>query len=188
MVHEPEERVTGPSTDQPRISRPPPGTDRESELVSRDYLSVIDGPQLLSSWSLGPPPGAKDVATSWEINQKEWRSIQTSILTAPQVGPLNYAPVYLVVCGRGYVEEKATLSLRLSNPHLEGKPYRTTIEIRSSSPTPFRSPAIEFLPDRPVYTNRDSQVFPEYLLEASVTDGRGYLHPGTNVQLWSETP
>ena len=162
-------------------------TDRSSSgLVSRDYQPIVGGPKLVTSWPLGPAPGQERPTDEWEITATDWTGIQTNILSAPHLAPVDHSPTYLVVCGRGHVQEGETMTLRLSNPHLSGKPYETTVEMRDATSTPFLSSTVEFAPDRPDQEDRDARQFPEYVLEAKVTGGTGYLHPGTGVQLWSE--
>lgn len=170
----------------PLLSRRSPIDRSESGLVSRDYQPLIGGPKLIASWPLGAAPQDDFVEQPWEIDRTDFVRVQQNILSGPNLAPVDHAPTYLVICGRGHVDAGETMTVRLANPHYSGKPYETSLEISETSPTPFLSTTVEFAPDRPDYESSDARIFPEYSLEAKVTGGCGYLQPGTSVQLWSE--
>jgi hypothetical protein len=158
----------------------------DSRLVSRDYRPLQDGPSLITSWPVGIPPTHRGSGEHWEITDTEWTTLQRNVLSAPHLAPLDRSPTYLVVCGRGHVDDGEVLEIRLDNRHLSGKPYETTLEIAAEDSVTFTTPTVEFTPDRGVYEGSDARHYPEYSLEATVTGGTGYVNAGTNVQLWSE--
>lgn len=170
----------------PLLSRRSPIDRSERGLVSRDYQPITGRPNLIASWPLGSAPGDDFVEEPWPIDRTEFVAVQRNILTGPNLAPVEHAPTYLVVCGRGHVDEGETLTVRLSNRYFSGKPYEVSLDVTASEPTPFLSTTVEFAPDEPDYEDNDARIYPEYALEAKVTGGTGYLHPGTNVQLWSE--
>lgn len=189
-IHAHESGVDGSRTDQNRmLGRRSPTEHTETGLVSRDYQPRTGGPEIVASWRLGAPPTQTELGdVDWEITETEYVTLQSNLFTHPYVTGLNFAPAYLVVCGRGHVDsEGERLSVELSNSHLSGKPYETEIELRNTDPKPFMTPLVEFTPDRPDYEGKPwGPEYQEYVLSAKVSDGSGYLDPGTNVQLWSE--
>ena len=178
------DQVAGDET--PILTRRSPIDRSDSGLVSRDYQPIIGGPKLICSWPLGPAPGDDFPTGPWTINHTDFVPVQRNILTAPNLAPVDYAPTYLVACGRAHVDQGATLTLRIANRYFSGKPYETEWTVQVTEPTPFLSSTVECAPDEPDYESPEARVFPEYALEAKVEGGCGYLDPGTNVQLWSE--
>jgi hypothetical protein len=171
--------------DNRTLDRRTPIEHSDSGLASRDYRPLVGGPKLISSWLLGVPPSDRGDEETWEVVSREWVTLQRNVLSAPHLGTLDSAPTYLVVCGRCHVAEGTTLTIQLSNRYLSGKPYETTVTVNAEHSTPFCSPTVEFTPDRGVYEEADGRHFPEYVLQAKVSSGTGYVNAGTNVQLWS---
>jgi hypothetical protein len=127
----------------------------------------------------------------WEIDTMEYTLIQKNTLQLPYLGPLDYAPLYLNVCGRGYVEpDGAVLSLSLADTQLSGKAYRTTLELENDTRKPFASSMIEVAPETTDETHaaydKPGHLYGGYELKAKVSDGTGYIDQGTCVQVWSE--
>lgn len=158
-----------------------------SGLVSRDYRPRTRGPKLITSWPLGPAPGQTEPGDQdWEITTAEFVPIQKNRLTLPYAAPVDYAPTYLNVRGRVSVDSGATLTLRLENCQLSGKPYDVTIDLRNVTNADFQSPFVEFTPERPSEYDRYGEVYAGYELLAKVEGGAGFLDQGTSVQYWSE--
>jgi hypothetical protein len=176
----------GTASDDGLIERRSPLKGSDSGLASRDYAPLVGGPTLVASWPLGVPPSGRGTGETWEVSGTDWETLQRNVLSAPQLGPLDHSPTYLVVCGRAHVDPGGTLSLRLANRHLSGKPYETTLDLESEESVTFSTPAVEFTPDRGVYEGSEARHYPEYALQATVSSGTGYVNAGTNVQLWSE--
>jgi choline-sulfatase len=170
------------------LSRRSPIGQSESGLASRDYQPRTGGPEVLASWPLGSPPDSTELGHhEWEVTETEYVPLQNALFSPPFMTGHNYSPAYLVVCGRGCVDDGETLSIELSNETLSGKPYETEIELTNTDPRAFMTPLIEVTPDRPDYESKPwGPDYAEFRLSAKVSGGSGYLDPGTNVQLWSE--
>lgn len=179
--------IADPDADHHRqVGRRSPIGRTETGLASRDYQPQLGGPRMVTSWRLGAPPHQTGVEPEpWEIDTTEPVTVQETILSPPYVTDANFAPAYLVVCGRGCAErDDDVLRVGLSNSALSGKPYETEIEVKHTDPIPFTSPLVEVTPDRPDYVAKAWSAEPtQYELTAA---GTGYLDPATNVQLWSE--
>jgi len=192
---------TGDESDDRLIARDSPVGASESSLASRDYQPRHGGPELITSWSIGPPPDRTEPnEADWELTSDQYVTIDRSYFTLPYAGPVDYSMIYLNVCGAGYVDAEgadsaedtgdATLSLVLANPDLSGKASRTECELTNRSRKRFASSMIEVTPetrdrDHAPYSKL-GKVFGEYELDAKVTGGTGYVDRGTCVQLWSE--
>lgn len=185
-LHDPDLTGGRSSDDDAAIVRRQSPVDRsQSALASRDYRPVTAGPSLISSWLLGPPPAGRGTDDVWQVGA-DWATLQRNTLSAPQLGPLDHAPTYIVVCGRAQVDEPdAAMEIHLANAHLSDKPYEASITITATDETVFTSPTVELTPDRGVYEGLEARHFPEYVLRARATGGTGTVSAGTNVQLWS---
>lgn len=173
------------------LSRRSPVGQSSSHLASRDYQPRTGGPELVTQWPLGPAPGQEGLsAPDWTIEVSEYAVVQTNIVNVPYLPGLECSKLYLSVCGRGY-SEGGTLSVRLENEHLSGKPYETEVAFDEDEPEYFHSPMVEFASDRREdYTHNYAgrgDVYGGYRLLAKVEAGTGYLDQGTSVQLWSES-
>ena len=186
-VHGNDDELAAPRADHNRmLGRRSPLGETETGLSSRQYEPRLGGPQLVASWRLGAPPTQSGIAEEpWEIRTAELTRLQTTILSPPYVTDPNHGPAYLVVCGQGWVDTADdVLRVALSNSALSGKPYETEISLENTEPRPFMTPLVELTPDRPDYETKAWSNDPtKYELAAA---GDGYLHPATNVQLWSE--
>lgn len=191
VIHAPgfgEEREHGSNRFQ---DRPTPTGKSDSSLASRDYRPRTGGPDLITSWPLGPAPGQTEPGDiDWELTEPEFTTLGRTLLQLPYLGPIDYTKIYLNVRGRGRVEQSGVvLTLRISNEALSGKPYETEIELTNTETEPFISPMVELTPDGREYGEHEfigKEMYGGYTLEGKVSDGSAYLDQGTAVQLWSE--
>lgn len=173
------------------INRPPTTEQSESGLVSRDYHPRTGGPELITSWPLGPAPSQNQPGeVMWTLENTEYCTIHSTLFQLPYLGPVDYNKIYLNVRGRGRVENKNTrLSLRVSPINLSGKPYEAEIEITNTESEPFITQMAEVAPDGREYGEHEfigKEMYSGYELDVKVDGEQAYLHPGTAVQLWSE--
>lgn len=183
---EPEQPDTNPNRFR---DRRPPEAHSKKGLVSRDYQPRHGGPELITSWPLGVPPGQSSPGGDpWRIESEEFTQIQRNLTVNHFLGPIEYTKLYVGVRGRARVEAGGTLTLRLEPIHLEGDSYRTTIELTNEEDAPFMTPMVEFTPDARDYREHTfigREMYGGYVLSAKVEDGVGYLDQGTAVNLWS---
>lgn len=178
-------RIRGETAPDRTLSRTSPLDGSASGLVSRDYRPRTGGPELVTSWPLGPAPGQDGPeVVDWELTGSDPVTIQRNLLSLPYVGGVDYAPLYLNVRGRVRLPPGATLELTLRCTHLSGKPYETTVWLDESDD--FQSPFVEFVPDRPADYEPGGDTYAGYELRAAVDGDRAYVDQGTNVQLFSE--
>ncbi|MFC6734077.1 MULTISPECIES: hypothetical protein [unclassified Haladaptatus] len=172
------------------VARRDPVPQSESGLLSRDYQPRHGGPELITSWPLGPAPGQTEPGNvDWEVTESSWVQLQRNLTVNHFLGPIEYTKIYAGVRGRARVEGGGTLSLRLEPLHLEGDEYETTITLTNVADEPFMTPMVEFTPDRRDYREHSfigREMYGGYVLSAKVEDGIGYLDQGTGVHLWSE--
>lgn len=171
--------------------RPSPTDASDSGLASRDYRPRTGGPELITSWPLGPAPGQTEPGDAdWKLTEPEFTTLGRTLLQLPYLGPIDYTKIYLNVRGRGRVEQPgAVLRLRISNEALTGKPYETEIELTNTETEPFISPMVELTPDGREYGEHEfigKEMYGGYTLEGKISEGSAYLDRGTAVQLWSE--
>jgi hypothetical protein len=171
--------------------RPVPMRRSDSGLASRDYRPRMGGPELVTSWPLGTAPGQTTPGDDeWVLTASEFTMLQRTLFQLPYLGPIDYNKMYLNVRGRGRVEcSGATMTLRISNENLSGKPYETEIDLTNTENEPFISPMVELTPDGDEYgthTFIGAEMYGGYTFEGKITDGSAYLDQGTAVQLWSE--
>ncbi|WP_435156419.1 hypothetical protein [Haladaptatus sp. DFWS20] len=172
------------------VSRRDPVEHSKSGLVSRDHQPRRGGPELITSWPLGIPPGQTEPGDGdWELTNTEYVTLQRNLTVNHFIGPIEYTRIYAGVRGRGRVTSGGTLKLRLRPLHLEGEQYETEIELVNDEDEPFMTPMIEFTPDARDYREHSfigREMYGGYVLEASTESGTGYLDQGTAVHLWSE--
>lgn len=185
----PEPRMPDTAGNRLRDRRPPDEHSR-SGLVSRDYQPRHGGPELVTSWPLGTPPGqSRPGGDDWTIESEEFVQLQRNLTVNHFLGPIEFTKLYVGVRGRGRVDAEGTLTLRLEPIHLEGEEYRTSIELSNEDDAPFMTPMVELTPDARDYREHSfigREMYGGYVLSAKVTGGTGYLDQGTAVNLWSE--
>lgn len=189
-----ERKIHAPQSDSGlnrMISRPEPTERTDCGLASRDYRPRTGGPELVTSWPLGPAPGQTEPGdVQWELTDSEFTTVQRTLFQLPYLGPIDYTKIYLNVRGRARVNRDGeTLTLRIENHNLSGKPYETEIRLQNTQDEPFISPMIEFTPDGREYGPHEfigKEMYGGYSLDAKVSDGSAHLDQGTAVQLWSE--
>lgn len=173
------------------LERRPPTTSSSSGLASRDYRPRTGGPELVASWPLGPAPGQTEPGDDpWILEDRSFTLLKRTLLQLPYLGPIDYNKIYLNVRGRGHVESSAeTVTLRLSNENLSGKPYETEISLSNDESEPFILPMVDASPDGREYGSHDfigKEMYGGVSLEGKVSGGRAFLDQGTAIQLWSE--
>lgn len=165
--------------------RPSPIDASESGLVSRDYRPRTPGPELVTSWPLGPAPTADSLdETDWQIETADYVSLQRVRLSLPYLGGHDFAPLYLNVVGHVTVETDATLSLWLTQRHLDGEHYELNVDLARTGN--FQTPMIEVAPDDPEAIEQGREVYGGFTLRARVEDGSATVGSGTAVQLFTE--
>lgn len=170
-------------------SRRSPVEHSESSLASRDYQPRHGGPELITSWPLGPAPAQTEPGdVDWEV-AGTGVTIQKNTFTLPYLGGIDYAPIYLNAVGHASVSGES-LSLTLAATHVSGPAQETTVELRNDEREPFTTSMIELTPEtvdgeHPDYTI-ESKIYGGYELGADVPGGVAHLDQGTAVQLWSE--
>lgn len=180
-----------PDTADNRLqNRRAPDEHSRSGLVSRDYQPRHGGPELVTSWPLGTPPGqSRPGGDDWSIESEEFVQLQRNLTVNHFLGSIEFTKLYVGVRGRGRVDGEGTLTLRLEPIHLTGEEYRTSIELSNEDDAPFMTPMVEFTPDARDYREHSfigREMYGGYVLSAKVTGGTGYLDQGTAVNLWSE--
>lgn len=188
-VHVPD-RESDVSDDPNRmLSRRSPVGRSATSTVSRDYQPRTGGPELLTSWPLGPTPSQEEPGdVPWEVTDSDPVTLQKNFVTVPYAAPIEHSILYLNVCGRASTSsEEETLTLRLTTDHLEvsGEPYETSFDLSDTEGEYFLSPMIEFAPDTGEY-EPGHDIVAGYELQAAVSGGVGRVEQGTAVQLWSE--
>lgn len=172
------------------VDRRDPVPRSESGLLSRDYQPRSGGPELITSWPLGAPPEqGQPGGDPWRIRGEEFVQIQRNLTVNHFLGPIEFTKLYLGVRGRGHVKDGGTLTLKLTQIHLEGAEYETSIDLTNETEAPFMTPMVECTPDKRAYREHSfigREMYGGYVLSAKATDGVGYLDQGTAVHLWSE--
>lgn len=167
-----------------------PVPQSERGLLSRDYQPRTGGPEMITSWPLGTPPGQEQPGGDpWEIRDDEFTQIQRNLTVNHFLGPIEFTKLYLGVRGRGSVTDSGTLTLKLEQIHLEGSQYETEIELTNETEAPFMTPMVECTPDKRDYREHSfigREMYGGYVLSSKVSSGTGYLDQGTAVHLWSE--
>jgi hypothetical protein len=165
--------------------RPSPLAASDSGLASRDYRPRRAGPELVTSWPLGPAPdatGADDA--DWTVGTGEYVTLQRSRFTLPYLGCHDEVPLYLNVVGHVSVDTGATLSLWLSQRHLEGDHYEMEVDLTRTGD--FQTPMVEVAPDDPEAVRDGREVYGGFDVRARVENGTATVDRATAVQLFSE--
>lgn len=172
------------------VDRRDPVPESKSGLLSRDYQPRTGGPEMVTSWPLGTPPGQDEPGGDpWRVDTDEFTQLQRNLTVNHFLGPIECSKLYLGVRGRGFVTDGGTLTLRLEQVHLEGAEYETEIDLVNGDDAPFMTPMVESTPDARDYREHSfigREMYGGYVLSAKVSDGVGYLDQGTAVHLWSE--
>ncbi|WP_284007599.1 hypothetical protein [Haloarcula pelagica] len=177
------ERHTNGSSDDG--TRPSPLDASSSGLASRDYRPRTGGPELVTSWPLGPAPGADGPGDAdWSVETGKYVTLQRSRFTLPYLGGHDDVPLYLNVVGHVSVETGATLSLWLTQRHLDGDHYETEVDLTRTGD--LQTPMVEVAPDDPDAIRDGREVYGGFTLRARVEDGTATVDRGTAVQLFSE--
>jgi hypothetical protein len=186
-VHAPDAAVEIGGDDPNRmLSRRSPVGRSASGLVSRDYQPRTGGPELVTSWPLGPAPSQTGAdAEDWTVSSTDPAVLQRNVLQLPYLGPIDNNPLYLNAMGTARVDANETLTLELTNRHLSGEPYETTVELTNDEREPFVIPMVEVALETDEH-GRLGKEYGGYELRATVSGGTAAVDPGTAVQLWSE--
>lgn len=190
-IHSPSTPVETQPDENRVLGRRSPIGRSPSSLVSRDYQPRTGGPELITSWPLGPSPSQDCPGDfDWELTATDPVVIQKNTFQQPYIGGLDYAPLYLNVIGWGELStEGEELTLTLSHKVLSGKAFEATVSLKNTEKKPFASPMMEAVSESEeaqAQYDHLTKVFSGYELTAAVTGGTGYLDQGTCVQLWSE--
>jgi len=191
VVHAPGSDTVARGKANRMLGRRPPTDQSSSGLASRDYQPRTGGPELVASWTLGPPPGQTEPGGDpWSLESPEFTQLKRVLFQLPYLGSVDYSKLYLNVRGKGHVElSDATLTLRLSKENLSGKPYETAVTLSNAESAPFILPMVEAVPDGREYGPHNfigKEMYGGVALEGKVSDGRAFLDQGTAIQLWSE--
>lgn len=166
-------------------TRPSPLGASDSGLASRDYRPRTAGPELRSAWPLGPAPGADGPDDAdWEIEPDDYVTLQEVRFTLPYLGGHDEVPLYVNAVGHVSVTGGATLSLWLTQRHLDGDHYETEIEVTRTGDVQL--PMLEVAPDDPSAIRDGREVYGGVRLRARVEGGTATVDRGTTVQLFSE--
>jgi hypothetical protein len=166
-------------------TRPSPLPASDSGLASRDYRPRTAGPELITSWSLGPAPGADGPEDAdWTVETGDYVTLQRSRFTLPYLGGHDDVPLYLNAVGHASVEAGATLSLWLSQRHLDGDHYEVEVDLTRTGE--FQTPMVEVAPDDPDAVRDGREVYGGFELRARVEDGAATVDRATAVQVFSE--
>jgi len=167
------------------VARPSPLAASESGLASRDYRPRTAGPELVTSWSLGPAPSADGPDDAdWRVERGEYVTLFETRFSLPHLGGHDFAPLYLNAVGHVAVDADATLSLWLDQRHLRGEAYEIEVALRRTGD--FQTPMVEVAPDDPDAIRGGREVYGGVALRARVEDGTASVGRETAVQLFSE--
>ncbi len=179
-------RSPGHAADNRLLNRESPTDQSESGLPSRAWRPQTGGPQLVTTWSLGPAPAQfrSKEKWAWTIPEGEFL-LKHAMVSLPYGAAIDHAPSYVSALGRGFVEAGTMLRLTLSCEHLEGDAYEETITVPTETNAPFVLPMLEFTPEVEAYVDW-GRICGEAKLFASVQGGPVTIERGTCIQLWSE--
>lgn len=167
------------------VVRPSPLAASESGLASRDYRPRTAGPELVTSWSLGPAPGADGPEDAdWSVASGEYVTLFETRFSLPYLGGHDFAPLYLNAVGHVTVDTDATLSLWLDQRHLRGDAYEVEVDLRRTGD--FQTPMVEVAPDDPDAVRGGREVYGGVALRGRVEDGTASVGRETAIQLFSE--